>query len=63
MKKILMIVILCMVMAGCGKIDRSIASLTGNASRTCVDGVVYLQFTSGATVAYNKDGSIKTCED
>ena len=47
---------------GCGWFDRKLAAATGGATQTCVDGVLYLQFTSGATVAYNKDGTIKTCE-
>lgn len=48
--------------AGCGAADRFVVSMTGDAIVTCHDEVTYLQFTSGASVAYNKDGSIKVCD-
>ena len=48
------------VLAGCGNVSRGVAKLTGY-SEHCVDGVTYLQFPSGATVKYNPDGSIATC--
>lgn len=59
MKTIVAIALLTLV--GCGSADRLIGSVTGFA-RTCVDGVLYLQFTSGASVAYSQDGKIKTCK-
>jgi hypothetical protein len=49
-----------LTVAGCGKFDRGVAKITGSA-QVCVDGVVYLQFTSGASVKYNRDGTIATC--
>lgn len=54
--------ILCaaMLLTGCGLFDRVAATATGYA-RVCVDGVEYLQFTSGATVAYTRDGRVKSC--
>lgn len=61
MKKIFLTFALILSLSGCGAIDRSLASLTGDASKTCVDGVEYLQFTSGVSVAYTKDGRVKTC--
>ena len=48
------------LLTGCGWFDRVAAIATGYA-RVCVDGVEYLQFTSGATVAYTRDGKVKTC--
>ena len=63
MKKIFGILSICILLSACGYTDRKLAAFTGGASKTCVDGVEYLQFTSGASVAYNKDGTIKTCED
>lgn len=48
-------------LSGCGWFDRKSAAFTGGASKTCVDGVMYLQFTSGATVAYSRDGTVKLC--
>ena len=60
--KIVMLVMLVSVsMVGCGKLDRFVAGITGDATEACVNGVAYLQFTSGATVKYNRDGSIATC--
>jgi hypothetical protein len=59
--KIVISVFFAIALAGCGAWDRSIASVTG-ISRTCVDGVLYLQFTSGASVAYDADGKVKECK-
>lgn len=53
--------LIALALAGCGSADRLIGSVTGFA-RTCVDGVLYYQFTSGAAVAYAPDGKIKTCK-
>lgn len=57
------VVVACMAiaLAGCGKIDRWWAGMTGDASEVCIDGVAYLQFTSGATVKYRADGRVATC--
>ena len=43
------------------QLDRFGAALTGSA-KSCIDGVEYLQFASGVTVKYNRDGSISTCK-
>jgi hypothetical protein len=61
MKKLIILSIVALTLTGCGRIDRWFAGITGNATEECVDGVLYLQFTSGASVAYSKDGKIKTC--
>jgi hypothetical protein len=50
-----------LVGAGCGRLDRGIAGWTGKGTETCVDGVLYLQFTSGVTVKYKPDGTVATC--
>lgn len=60
MKAKIMIFAAAMLLAGCGAADRMGAQLTGYA-RACVDGVEYLQFSSGATVAYTRDGKVKAC--
>ncbi len=49
-----------LTLASCGKFDRGVAKITGSA-QVCVDGVMYLQFTSGASVKYNRDGTVATC--
>lgn len=46
---------------GCGYVDRGLSYVTGSGSETCQDGVMYLQFSSGATVKYEQNGSIATC--
>lgn len=46
---------------GCGQFQRSCASATGTPSTVCFEGVVYLQFTSGSSIALNPDGTPKTC--
>ena len=57
----MIVVLLVVSLTGCGWFDRSVAALTGGATKTCVDGVEYLQFTSGASVAYTREGKVKTC--
>ena len=47
--------------AGCGTMERWGAKLKGHTS-LCIDGVTYYQFASGAAVARNPDGSVKTCD-
>lgn len=59
MKKLLTVLI-CLIISGCGHFDRAIASYTGY-SNICIDNVQYIQFTSGATVAYDANGKIKVC--
>lgn len=49
-----------LMVSGCGFVDRITATATGY-STVCVDGVEYLQFTSGASVSYTKDGKVKSC--
>jgi hypothetical protein len=46
--------------ASCGNVDRGVAKLTGS-SESCIDGVKYIQFPSGASVKYTRDGKIATC--
>lgn len=50
-----------LVLSACGQVDRSLAAVTGGASKTCVDGVMYLQFTSGATVQFDRTGKPVPC--
>lgn len=48
-------------LTGCGWVNRTFTANVTGYSRSCVDGVEYLQFPSGVTVAYNADGTIKRC--
>ena len=58
--KYIIIVLSLALLSGCGEMSRGVAKFTGH-SVECVDGVKYLQFTSGVTVKYNRDGTIATC--
>lgn len=62
MKNLLVVLIAVLALSACGKIDRSISAWTGGGTETCHDGVIYLQFTSGATVKYTPEGKIATCK-
>jgi hypothetical protein len=59
--RFMIVVTLFLSIAGCGRLDRWFAGVTGTAAETCIDGVVYLQFTSGATVKYTPEGKVATC--
>ena len=59
--KFLLFILVAVSLTGCGKLDRFFVAITGDASETCHDGVAYLQFTSGASVKYNTDGTIAKC--
>ena len=59
--KFTVLILLALMLSGCGKLDRLFVAITGDASETCHDGVAYLQFTSGASVKYNTDGTIAKC--
>ncbi|TGK97352.1 hypothetical protein EHQ96_17720 [Leptospira levettii] len=60
MKPIRLILVSTLFFIGCGSISRGCAKYFGY-DEVCVDGVKYIQFTSGASVKYNPDGSIATC--
>lgn len=61
MRTAIAVVLVSLTLTGCGWFDRKIASLTGY-SRVCVEGVTYLQFTSGVTPQYQADGKLVTCQ-
>ena len=54
------VIVLSIAVSACGALERVVATSTGW-SQQCIDGVMYLQFASGATVKYNRDGKIATC--
>lgn len=51
-----------LTLTACGAVDRGVAKFTGKAAKVCVDGVTYLQFTSGATVQVDRQGKPVACE-
>lgn len=61
MWKIAVAVVLALAVTGCGDLSRSQAQLVG-VSETCIDGVTYLQFPSGASVKYDADGHVVACK-
>ena len=50
----------CLSLVACGKVDRQVAYITGS-SESCIDGVKYIQFPSGVSVKYTREGRIATC--
>lgn len=60
MRKIVFILPLCIALSGCGGMERTTAQWTGY-SKMCVDGVSYIQFTSGASVQYDRNNNVVTC--
>ncbi len=56
----LLIVAIMFGLTGCGAKDRFIATYTGY-QKVCVDGVTYLQFTSGSTAQLGIDGKPVAC--
>jgi uncharacterized protein YceK len=61
MKKLLLAIAITIPLAGCGVWDRTVAHYTGY-SELCVDGVTYIQFTSGAAAKQKLDGSLVACK-
>ncbi len=55
--KLLTMLFLSMTLTGCGVWDRLGVAFSGDASEVCYKGIMYVQFTSGASVAYNRDGT------
>jgi len=55
------LIVIATTMTGCGRFDNKVAEYVGSA-KTCIDGVQYIQFKSGASVAYTPDGEVKTCK-
>lgn len=59
MKKVILLAAV-LSLGGCGWFDRVVASTTGS-SEACIDGVKYIQFASGVTVKYTRDGKVANC--
>lgn len=56
-----MIIAIALGLSGCGAWDRMKAHYGGGGTKVCVDGVTYLQFASGVSVAYSQDGKLQKC--
>ena len=59
--RVVLFLVVMSLTTGCGRLDRWWAGTTGRPTESCVDGVSYLQFTSGASVKYTQDGKVETC--
>ena len=59
--KITITLLLAALLSGCGYFERAVGTVTGY-SKMCVDGIVYLQFTSGATVQVDSSGKPVVCK-
>jgi hypothetical protein len=62
MFKVTLVFLCLMFLSGCGQAQRDFAKFTGKATKTCVDGVTYLQFTSGATLQVDLNGKPVACK-
>lgn len=60
--KTFLVVVFAVALSSCGFFDRYVVANVTGYSKSCVDGVSYLQFASGATVQYNKEGHVVTCD-
>ncbi len=60
MKKIIILTASVFMLTSCGKISQADAQLNGYSS-ICVDGITYLQFTSGATAKIDSNGKPVKC--
>lgn len=61
MFKLITVALIAVTLTGCGAFDRQSIFITGY-SRSCVNGVTYLQFTSGVTPQYTIDGKLVACK-
>lgn len=61
MRTAIAVVLVSLTLSGCGWFDRKMASFTGY-SKVCVEGVTYLQFTSGVTPQLTSDGKLVSCK-
>jgi uncharacterized lipoprotein len=51
-----------LMLSGCGWFDRYVVANTVGYSKTCVEGVTYLQFPSGVTPQLNLEGRPVACK-
>jgi hypothetical protein len=60
--KLILIALSALALTGCGWFDRYVVANTVGYSKTCVEGVVYLQFPSGVTPQLNIEGRPVACK-
>lgn len=59
--KIAIAMSIALLMTGCGWFDRYVVANTVGYSKTCVEGVTYLQFPSGVATQVNREGKPVAC--
>lgn len=60
--KFILVCLVVLSLTGCGVWERFAGGVSVGGYESCVDGVTYLQFTSGVTVKYLPDGKIANCK-
>ena len=60
--RILIFITAMILLTGCGAWQRTVSSLTGDASEICMNRVTYYQFTSGSALAVDQKGEPITCD-
>ena len=60
-KSIVVLLIACVILGGCGWFDRKVTANVTGYSQSCINGVSYLQFPSGVTVEWTRESKVKTC--
>ena len=60
--KLILIALSALALTGCGWFDRYVVANTVGYSKTCVEGVTYLQFPSGVTPQLNIEGRPVACK-
>ncbi len=58
--KLIVVILAISAITACGQTDRAVASWTGH-SKSCIDGVTYIQFTSGSSVQVDRAGKPVAC--
>lgn len=59
--KFAVIATILLFLGGCGWFERGVATYTGY-SKICIDGITYIQFTSGATVQVDASNMPVKCQ-
>lgn len=60
MRNFIIFILGVIMLSGCGSVERMNAKMIGY-SKMCIDGVSYIQFTSGATVQVDQLGKPISC--
>jgi len=59
--KYVVITVAVLALSGCGWFERKVVANFTGYGKMCIEGVQYLQFSSGATVQYDATGKVVAC--